>query len=46
MQLKNDYLHVRINKDIKEQYRSVVEKNGSSISTALNKYIFNEIKQG
>jgi len=44
-QKKNDNLYFRINKDVKEQFRNVVESNGYSISTALNNFVIGEIKK-
>ena len=44
-QKRNDNLYFRINKDVKEQFRNVVESNGYSISTALNNFVIGEINR-
>ena len=43
-QLKDSKLDMRINSQVKEQFKNIVSQNGSTISDTLNSYIFNEIK--
>ncbi len=43
--LKKEYIHIRIDKELKDKYLEYCEKNGYSLSKLIRNFIKNEIDE-